>query len=312
MSTVWSVRHNGIIRLFRSIWKNRHRRLLAVIIVTGIFLMSNVYPANDHYAFASRKFIALDHPLKQRGLLVIKPTDPQFATELAELLTPSERAVLTPVLEQAVIVVNNTGQYIWGFTIIFSYPDHRTSEGRSWSQYINVSPGGAVPRDQMLGPGGRYLVTPMPAVVASRQHGQQRTLGPSNESPLGTVAETLSRRDAKLGSRLLISVDSVIFENGMILGPDLADRKRQVNAHIDAEEALIKGLAGLSGLALREKVASFAATTPIDDYSRQLKGMASAFDSILKYEGDVALIKLLQSMKQVRRFTENTRIKGEN
>jgi hypothetical protein len=98
--------------------------------------------------------MTLRNPLATHGISVIEPTSPEFTTEAQKFLAPSVFAKVAAYLSAGAILINNTVQYIWGFTVIYSYPNWYSASGRPHSIWLNPSAGiPSLPKSRMLPPG---------------------------------------------------------------------------------------------------------------------------------------------------------------
>lgn len=108
----------------------------------------------------------ISNPLEAEGLKVIAFGSPEFRPTLEAMIDGELAARAEPFFQYSVILVNLTGRYIWGFTAIYTYPDKIAPSGNPWRHQINPSPGGVGSRAQYLGPGAKYLLTPVSNFLA--------------------------------------------------------------------------------------------------------------------------------------------------
>jgi hypothetical protein len=74
-------------------------------------------------ATLAAKQMITTNPVQDKGVLVVDASSPAFAIEVQKLLTPEAIAKASSFLPQSLIVINNTDQYIWGFTVVYRYPE---------------------------------------------------------------------------------------------------------------------------------------------------------------------------------------------
>lgn len=258
------------------------------------------------------KQVALEHPLRAEGLRVIQAGDPQFHSEVAQLLDKEVALEVAPLLKQGIVVCNDTGRYIWGFTVIYTYPGRRTANGLPLQHQLNVSPGGATDRSHLLGPGGCYLVTPVASIVAARTAHGARTLEISKQLDLGSTMAAFAADDASRGSQVSVAIDSIIYEDGRIVGPDLAGQQRRINEVVESESAFLSEINGLRGQQLHTTLLALAKGSTQDQKSRYTAGLAGAFLNVYETQGEEATVSMLQSMTGAKRFLGNTHVSGES
>lgn len=246
----------------------------------------------------------------KQGLRLITASDPSFAQELDKLLSPSIIQEIHPLLPSSIILINDSGKFVWGFTVIYSYPDYVMPNGAAWQHRIHVSPGGAVDRRHMLAPKSVYLVTPASTITASRQADGHITLNPRSNLDIGSVVTELRALSTKLGSHVLISLDSVLFEDGRLVGPDVSGQALSLNETMRAENDLISSVDGLTGVALRSKLSKLADGPTHDQYSRHLAGLAVAFKGAFDGEGEESVHKDFKNIKATPRFSHGVAVKG--
>ena len=160
------------------------------------------------------------NPIADEGLRVIAPGTPEFMPEVRKLLDPIARQKAARFLSKSVVIANDTGKYVWGFTVIYTFPIDLSPSGNPWRHIISPSPGGAAPREAMLPPGGRYLVTPIPGFQASTDGNGQPRLKPNLDTNMDTTIRFFTAQRVKPLEVVQVSVDSVIFEDGTLAGPD--------------------------------------------------------------------------------------------
>jgi hypothetical protein len=271
---------------------SRVRHLLCIIaLLAGVEAVTQPKPT-----------IKITNPVAGEGLRVIDATSPEFLPELNEMLSPQEIAKATPFLWTSVIVVNDSGRYIWGFTVIYTYPDLIAPSGNASRHIKSPSPGGAAARELMLPPGGRYLITPVSGFAGSKDASGRRMLAPNPDVEKEVAAFQSNHSNAK--ERIQISLDSVIFEDGTIEGPDEAGTQRKVNDRIRATNDFVASLENLRGDELRAKLSDLSTTVQKDEHSVHLGDLASMFQVALNNTGEDAVIQQLEKMKTERWFPD--------
>ncbi|MBV9763108.1 MAG: hypothetical protein JO340_21275 [Acidobacteriaceae bacterium] len=151
--------------------------------------------------------------------------DPTFDAEVRQLLTPDALDKAKDFLPKSAVLINSTGQYIWGFTVIYTYPDRIAPAGTPWRHIISPK-SGVADRARMLAPGARYLITPVSDFLASRDPSGKKSLQPFLDEGLDRIIDLFKRE--QLTDRLQLSVDAVIFDTGIVIGPDSAGLREQV------------------------------------------------------------------------------------
>jgi hypothetical protein len=74
----------------------------------------------------------MTNPFESEGLTVLTSRSPGFDSELRALLAPDALQKASKFLSKSLILVNNTGRYIWGFTIVYTYPSRIADSGAAW------------------------------------------------------------------------------------------------------------------------------------------------------------------------------------
>lgn len=248
-----------------------------------------------------QKRIVINNPLAAEGLRVIDSTSSEFLPEINLMLTPEEASKAAPFHSNSLVLANDTGRYVWGFTVIYTYPDQIAPSGRAQRHIVSPSPGGAVPQQGMLPPGGRYLITPVSGFQGSRGPRGKRTLGPDD----GMDAAIKVFETRHWNARVEISIDSVIFDDGTIEGPDEARTQSKVNSRIRADKAFAAALENLTGDQLRAKLAELATTDKRDEYSWELGDLAGFYELVLNRVGESRVIQEVQMIKAEAWFPDS-------
>jgi|SRR5581483_1598533 len=255
-------------------------------------------------AMQTNNKISIDNPVAGVGLTLIDARAPNFRDEVSKFLDSDVMTKASPFLPSSLVVVNGTERHIYGFTVIYTYPNRRAAAGTPW-QY-RVSPTAGRPDDQrtMIGPGGRYLITPVAGFQASRDVGGRRTLLPYVDEGMERMINLYAANDAN--EPVTVLVDSVIFDDGTIVGPDTADRMGKVNAQMRAEKDLVAGVNGLHGEALRKQLVTYSEARSTErEYSNRQNIMAGYFLNVLKSRGESAALQAVSDLSSVRWFANN-------
>ncbi len=251
------------IKSFRHLLLSKLAALFAFSLLSACNLMS-----------ATNSSFEIINPLSDQGFSLIRFTDPSFHSEVAKLLSPEALLKAKDFLPLSVIVVNNTGQYIWGFTLIYTYLDRIAPVGTPWRHII--SPKSEVgDHARMLGPGYAYLITPVADFGASRDASGKKSLQPYLDEGLDRMIDLFKQEH--LRDRLQLSVDSMILDNGILLGPGTAKRQESINQDIQADKELLDSLKGLTGDALRNELLVYKSLDTTSPYNLYRKGQAVFF-----------------------------------
>jgi hypothetical protein len=243
------------------------------------------------------------------GLTVTNASSHQFEALLSQFLDPDQIAKGANFLSQALIITNNTGKFIWSFTIVYEYPDKLSASGTPWRYIVSPTASSPANRKIMLGPGASYLVTPVSDFLASRNADGRRTLQPHLDEGLDRM---IALYESQFGSeRVTVSVDSVIYEDGTLSGLDSVGRMTQLNSRIEAEKDLAVETKGLNGDALRKTLSYVSGLGPGDEYRRQKVTRAQHLLAILESQGEAAVQQELDQMRSAKWFVESQRIRRQ-
>jgi len=233
-------------------------------------------------------------------------SDPAFLAEAKKLLRAEELEAITPLLDKCVIVTNLTGEYVFGFTVLYTYPDKLVADGGE--ARLSVSPTAiAADRRHMAEPGARFVVTPISNLFWSIKADGGRIVWPIFDSPREAMLKWYSENFA--GQRVVVSLDSLVYEDGTLTGPDQAGRIKILNDRLRARRDLQHQVAGLRSEELREYLERTARDTTLDAYGLELGGQAQAYLDILNREGEASFNRkaptiLLPAFDSFRRRSE--------
>jgi hypothetical protein len=253
--------------------------------------------------------LEISNPLQDRGFSVVSFSDPSFRTEVSQLLTPAALYKAKEFLPKSAVIINSTGQYIWGFTVIYTYPDRIAPAGTPWRHII--SPKSRVAdRSRMFAPGARYLITPVSDFLASRDASGKKSLQPFLDEGLDRIID-LFKRD-QLTDRLQLSVDAVIFETGVTIGPDSAGMREQINLESQAQHELVESLKGLTGDELRNEILIYKSLDATSTYNRFRKNQAEFLLRVLDMRGEAELETAVENLRVQQRFIDSDMATKEN
>ncbi|HEY2499501.1 MAG TPA: hypothetical protein VGK24_20765 [Candidatus Angelobacter sp.] len=249
-----------------------------------------------------RRVVALKNPLHAAGLTVLDATSSDFMSEIQTLLDTEAISKTSSFLPYSLVVINNTGRYIWGFTVVYSYPDWISPSGTAWKHRISPSAAGPANRARMLAPGTRFLITPVSDFLASRDANGNRMLQPFFDDGLDRMIQDFESKHTKNNERVEASIDSIIFEDGTLAGPDSEGMMRKVNDRIRAEKDLAASVSNLRGEDLRKKLLFHAHKDMSDEYSGRLSDVANSVFGVLNSRGEPAALEILDKLRTTNWF----------
>jgi hypothetical protein len=249
--------------------------------------------------------------VSETGLLVLDASAPEFMDMVRGLLTPEALAKTSSFLPQSIVIVNNTGKYVWGFTVVYHYPDWISPAGTAWKHRISPSGGGPADRTRMLAPGARFLITPVSDFLASTNANGDRTLHPYLDEGMDRMISQFNAQHRNSDERVEVLIDSLIFEDGLIAGPDSEKMMDRVNERIRAQKDLAGSLEGLHGEGLRGKLMLHSNKGGGDDYSLSTSTVAHGILGVLNEHGEAAALETIRKIRTSRWFvnSENVRRK---
>jgi hypothetical protein len=249
------------------------------------------------------------NPLQDAGLVVLDAASPGFMAEVQKLLSPEAVNKASSFLPQSLVIVNNTQQFVWGFTAVYRYPDWISPAGTPWKHRISPSGGGPADRSRMLAPGARFLVTPVSDFLASSDVNNHVVVQPYLDEGMDRMIAQFKRQHPNPNERVDVTIDSVIFEDGSLSGPDTEGMMEKVNERIRAEKDLAKSLQPLSGEGLRAKLLLHAHKGVGDEYSGRTSSVAQSLLSVLEQHGEDAAQQVLEQMRGRMWFVNSVNVR---
>lgn len=237
------------------------------------------------------------NPLDGNGLVLITPDSSIFESEVTTILSSEALAKAKPLLPGSVVVLNRTGRYIWSFTVIFTYPDQISPSGKPWTRIVSPT-AGTQDHGRMLAPNAAYFITPIGSFYASRDADGRQLLQPVLDEGLDRVI-SLYKEELK-DKPVIIDIDSVIFDDGVLLGPDKAHRLEKVNDEARADTDLAKTLGPLSTEELRHTLQQYSDMGSDDAYTFQRLRRARLMLKVLEANGEADVRWMIQQLSQVR------------
>ncbi len=156
----------------------------------------------------------------------------------------------------------------------------------------------------MVAPGDHYLITPITDIIPSRNAAGKRGTSPYFDEGMERVVALFQADDAK--QQIDASVDSVIFEDGRLIGDDSVDRVAKINARMRAERDLVAGLQTLSGTDLQQRLFSeVKATSENRDYAKFKTRAANYILRVLNNRGEPAALEAVRQLSGVKWFANS-------
>lgn len=145
----------------------------------------------------------------------------------------------------------------------------------------------------MLAPGARFLITPVSDFLASTDASGNAIVQPYLDEGLDRMIAQFKRQHPNPNERVDVTIDSVIFEDGSLGGPDTEGMMEKVNERIRAEKDLAKSVQLLSGEGLRAKLLPHAHKGVGDEYSGRTSSVVQSLLSVLEQHGEDAAQQIL-------------------
>jgi hypothetical protein len=244
----------------------------------------------------------ISNPLRAEGLEIIDSSYPSFAAEVQKFLDPVAFGKAEPLLPYSLIIVNNTRRYIWSFSVIYTFPEWISASGRAWQfQFSPTAP--ILEHRYMLEPGATFLMTPVSTFVALRDAKGNPQQQPYLDEGLERVLQLFITEQSK--EKIEASIDSVIFEDGLLAGPDTLNRMNMMNSRFRANSDLLLSIGKLTGAELRSELEalSVASAEPPAEYSRRKAKAAKGLLELLDRKGEGAVQEAIGVMRGQKEFS---------
>jgi hypothetical protein len=139
-------------------------------------------------------------------------------------------------------------------------------------------------------------------MTAIRQPTNVHAKPPATDGAMDHGIEIFLSQHPSDAERMEISVDSVIYQDGILDGPDVADRQGKINDQIKADKDVPVLLQKLKGAALKNKLAELSNTQPADHYSSRLSSLATWLQKKLDLSGEDAVLQDIEALKVSKWF----------
>jgi hypothetical protein len=260
-------------------------------------------------SFAADRPMKIVNPLHENGLVVLDSLSPEFATEVQKLLTPEALTRASSFLSRSVVIINNTNQYVWGFTAVYRYPDWISPAGNAWKHRISPSGGGPADRNRMLAPRARFLITPVSDFLASTDASGNATVQPYLDEGMDRMIAQFKAQHPNSSERVELTIDSIIFEDGLLAGPDTEGMLQKVNERIRAEKDLGASLQTLKGDAFMAKLLLHSHKEMGNEYSGRVSNVAQSLLAVMNENGEDAAQQIVQQMRIRNWFVNNENVR---
>jgi hypothetical protein len=109
--------------------------------------------------------------------------------------------------------------------------------------------------------------------------------------------------------RVEVVLDSVIFENGILAGPDSEGMLERVNERIRAEKDLALSIGKLKGEDLKKKLLLHSGKGAGDEYSARTSAIANSLLGVLDKHGEAAVGDIAEKMRTTKWFANSETVR---
>jgi len=246
-------------------------------------------------AMAQRPQMRVANPVAGEGIAVVLQSGPTFTKLLTDILDDEAVKKIAPLVPRTLIVVNESGRYIAGLTVIFTYPDRISSSGMPW-RYITHRTAHYAGHEAMVAPGDALLFTPLPGFSATFRPTAGRLRQPVLDAQMDTFLQSYLEDEAT--SNVEAAIDSVIFDDGTLVGPDSANRLESLNNKFRANDEVLRAVDGLRGEELHKQLLFYstlnlpAPSKYTQERSRIATGLLSSFEA----GGEASALQWIRAM----------------
>ena len=168
--------------------------------------------------------------LPDSGLALYPASSPEFEQILAARVDGESRTAIEAILPYSVILVNRSSSPLVAVVVRSDLTD---ATGRTTSSDMMVS---TMNMNSLIPVGAQILMTPVSGLNTVLRPDRPMSLSPGDD-----LRRMVERRGGRFQSqsRVKISLDSVVYSDGSVLGPDTINNLARMNAWIEAERALI-------------------------------------------------------------------------
>jgi hypothetical protein len=217
--------------------------------------------------------------LTESGIRILTPETQEFRDELQALTAGSSHPLLDETLPYSVIVKNTSTRFIATIVVIYNI---KNSEGNPVDHTFALS-SLYRHRARLMAPGESRLVGPVPFLYETVNRRQLAGALPLDNAANENVQQRL--RNYTNQQSIHVTLDSVVFEDGELIGPDKANMLGVLNSWIRAEQELREAVGTKNGVELKlflEEILSRPTnlrdpSSAADQYAIRRQGLARAF-----------------------------------
>jgi len=240
--------------------------------------------------------------LDAMGITLVDSTDPNFfklmpqASKTASISATALPSALGALLAYSVLVHNSSKRPIAGVVVFYAFngqpPNTLGGAQLLWTKYADDP--------KMLQPGTTRLFTPSHGLAQQINWGMLSLPLSSNQQ--ASIARDLSYYQN--ASSVAVYLDSVVFSNGEMVGPDVYGLMNQWNQHNQADSEVFNAILTLSGSALQSALTAMSQAKPAqpettpetrDWHAWELRTLASSYLQYISNAGEAAAKQLAQT-----------------
>jgi hypothetical protein len=243
--------------------------------------------------------ITYENQVEREGIVMLTPASPGFRAEAERFFAADALSVIEPLLPFCIIIKNDTTKYLSVATVLYTFPSV-TVPGQGPIRQRIAATTMTKDRNRMLEPGYSRFVSPIGAIQATIDASGKRLLWPIFSELL---VKHMGDWVAFYGKQTIsIAVDSIVFEDGSLVGPDKGGLLSDLNARAKAEEDLRNEISGLHGSQLEAYLDSKSDLEPDreDEYGKWKQGLSLQLRSGIKQFGEEVGVSEFNSKRESR------------
>ena len=153
------------------------------------------------------------------------------------------------------------------------------------------------------------MITPVSDFLASTDASGNAIVQPYPDEGMDRMIAQFKAQHPNPGERVELTVDSIIFENGLLAGPDTEGMLQKVNERVRAEKDLSASLQDLKGDSFRAKLLFHAHKEMGNEYSGRISSAAHSLLAVMSENGEDAAQQIVQQMQTRKWFVNNENVR---
>jgi hypothetical protein len=249
------------------------------------------------WTYASAQEVTMTNAVEAYNIHAYLGNSSKLSSQSSPILEQLSESDLSTILPHAVLLENGSTRKIWSITVIYTFPGEISASGQAKRHIVSRTAPLHATADTLFLPGDQLLVTPLRGFSIMSRPNKPVTHIQNVPLQIALEAEDYKRDYIDTGKKIEVKVDSVVFDDGEIIGPDTAGYMETLNNRLDADQELLDGASALRGQPLKDFLQTASTRHVVTDRDIYFTSLAGNLLALLNADGEEAFLKTVSNIR---------------